>query len=103
MRDRNKVCVCRCEEVTEEELVEAIEEGAQTLTEVKRATRAGMGLCKGRTCTNQVRQILAKVQGKKVEEVGQASIRGPLRPIALEILATGEAEEKAKPSVAKGH
>ncbi|MCR4399140.1 MAG: (2Fe-2S)-binding protein [Firmicutes bacterium] len=103
MRDRDKVCVCRCEEITEEELLAAIEDGAQTLQEVKRATRAGMGLCKGRTCTNQVCQIIARALGKTVEQVGQASTRGPLRPITLEVLATGHAEEKAKPSVAKGH
>lgn len=103
MKDKDKVCVCRCEEITEEEILKAVEDGAETLTEVKRATRAGMGLCKGRTCTHQVCSIVAKAQGKKVPEVGQASIRGPLRPVTLGVLATGEADEKAKPSVAKGH
>ncbi len=35
--------ICRCEEVTEEEIRRAIKEGADTITGVKRRTRAGMG------------------------------------------------------------
>ena len=42
---QDKVFLCRCEEVTQEEIEEAIRDGATTLTGIKKRTHAGMGLC----------------------------------------------------------
>ena len=42
--------ICRCEEITEDEIIKSINDGASTVDEVKKFTRAGMGLCQGRTC-----------------------------------------------------
>ena len=55
--------VCRCETVTEGEVVEAIRRGATTLDGVKFRTRAGMGRCQGGYCTPRVLRILAKELG----------------------------------------
>lgn len=52
--------ICRCEEVSREEIEKAIEDGAVTANEVKRFTRAGMGLCQGRTCRRLVERILSE-------------------------------------------
>lgn len=52
--------VCRCEHVTEAEVVEAIRRGATTLDGVKFRTRAGMGRCQGGFCGPRVVEILAK-------------------------------------------
>ena len=52
--------VCRCEEVTVGEIKEAIREGARDIVGVKRRTRAGMGLCQGRTCEKLVQQLLVQ-------------------------------------------
>ncbi|GAI83310.1 unnamed protein product [marine sediment metagenome] len=48
VKDKNGKLVCRCEEVSEEEVRQAIADGAKTLREIKMITRAGMGLCQGR-------------------------------------------------------
>ena len=63
--------VCRCETVTEGEIVDAIHEtcGAKTLDGVKRRTRAGMGRCQGGFCGPKVTQILARELGIPVTEV----------------------------------
>ena len=53
-----KIFLCRCEEVTREEIEEAIRDGATTLTGVKKRTHAGMGLCQGRTCRRLIAQLL---------------------------------------------
>ncbi|MGQ9569548.1 MAG: (2Fe-2S)-binding protein [Thermodesulfovibrionales bacterium] len=42
--------VCRCEEVTDDEISEAIRTGARTVDEIKRATKVGMELCQSKTC-----------------------------------------------------
>ena len=52
--------VCRCETVTEAEIVDAIRRGATTLDAVKRRTRAGMGRCQGGFCSPRVMESLAR-------------------------------------------
>ncbi len=54
--------VCRCEQVTEAEIREAIRRPlrAHTIDGVKRRTRAGMGRCQGGFCSPRVLDILAE-------------------------------------------
>ena len=63
--------ICRCETVTEGEIVDAIREpvGACTVDGIKRRTRAGMGRCQGGFCGPRVTQILARELGIPVEKV----------------------------------
>ena len=55
--------ICRCEQVTEAEILEAIRRGADTLDAVKHLTRAGMGRCQGGFCGTSVLNLLAKQLG----------------------------------------
>ena len=84
--------VCRCEEVTVGEIKEAIRQGARDVTGIKRRTRAGMGLCQGRTCERLVQQILRQELGTVPEEIGASTPRSPVRPITFGTLAGGDAE-----------
>ena len=54
--------VCRCETVTEGEIIDAIRRplGARSLDGVKRRVRAGMGRCQGGFCSPRVMEILAR-------------------------------------------
>lgn len=63
--------ICRCENVTEAEIVEAIRRpaGAVNLDGVKRRVRAGMGFCQGNYCGPRVKKILARELGIEEEEV----------------------------------
>lgn len=63
--------ICRCETVTEGEIVEAINSpvGATTVDGVKRRTRAGMGRCQGGFCGPRVTQIIARELNITVPEV----------------------------------
>jgi hypothetical protein len=51
---------CRCEWVTEGEVVAAIGRGARSLDGIKFRTRAGMGRCQGGFCTARCMQLLAR-------------------------------------------
>ncbi len=82
--------VCRCEEVTVAEIKDAIREGARDIVGVKRRTRAGMGLCQGRTCEKLVQQILVQELGVPPKDVGTSSARPPVRPVTFGELAKGE-------------
>jgi glycerol-3-phosphate dehydrogenase len=52
--------VCRCEKVSEGEIIEAIKRGATTVDGVKFRTRAGMGRCQSNYCCPEVAAILAR-------------------------------------------
>ena len=57
--------ICRCETVTEGEIVNAIRRplGARSLDGVKRRTRAGMGRCQSGFCSPKVMEILSRELG----------------------------------------
>lgn len=78
--------ICRCEEISEEEIIKAIRDGATTVDEIKKFTRAGMGLCQGRTCRKAVEKILARELNIKVEDVRTSSFRTPVRPVKMKVL-----------------
>ena len=63
--------VCRCEQVTEGEIVRAIRENppAKDIDGVKRRTRSGMGRCQGGFCQPYVAELIAREQGIPLEEV----------------------------------
>ncbi|MGI5893391.1 MAG: NAD(P)/FAD-dependent oxidoreductase [Candidatus Merdivicinus sp.] len=63
--------VCRCEGVTEGEILAAIHRNppARSVDAVKRRARAGMGRCQGGFCGPQVVEILAKELGVPMEEI----------------------------------
>lgn len=87
MVEDEDIIICRCEEVSRSEILRAIEEGARTVDGVKRRTRAGMGLCQGRTCRRIVSKMIAVETGQPIQEILPSTYRPPVRPIALGVLA----------------
>ncbi|RKD23592.1 glycerol-3-phosphate dehydrogenase [Caminicella sporogenes DSM 14501] len=63
--------ICRCESITEGEIVDAIHRnaGARTVDGVKRRVRPGMGRCQGGFCGPRVMEILARELGKDIKEI----------------------------------
>lgn len=63
--------ICRCEQVTEGEIIDAIRRplGARSLDGVKRRTRAGMGRCQAGFCSPRVMEILARELGVSQAEI----------------------------------
>lgn len=63
--------VCRCETITEGDILAAIRRplGAKTVDMVKMRTRAGMGRCQGGFCSPRVVELLARELGVSVEEI----------------------------------
>lgn len=88
--NEDDVIVCRCEEITVGEIKAAIREGARDVTSIKRRTRAGMGLCQGRTCELLVQQIICRELGISPEEAGAATPRIPQRPVTFDVLGRGK-------------
>lgn len=88
MEDR--LIVCRCEEVTLGEIKQAIKDGANSVSGVKRRTRACMGMCQGRVCQSLVTRVLSDETGRPGEEIDPHTVRAPLRPVLIkEIINDG--------------
>ena len=61
--------VCRCEGVSEAEVVEAIRKGHTTLDGIKYYTRAGMGRCQGGFCSYRIMQLISRETGLSLERI----------------------------------
>ncbi len=61
--------VCRCEQVSEAEIVAAIRAGHTTLDGIKYFTRAQMGRCQGAFCTYRIIKILMRETGMSYDQI----------------------------------
>ena len=82
--------ICRCEEITAAEIHALLDEGTLDLAELKRMSRAGMGYCQGRMCGPTLAALLARRTGIRMDAIPPLSIRPPVKPIPLEVMATLE-------------
>jgi thioredoxin reductase/bacterioferritin-associated ferredoxin len=91
----DETLLCRCEEVSLDEIKAAVANGARTLGEVKMVTRVGMGNCQGRMCERSVMRAILQAlsaEGATPDSVGMYSIRPPLHPLPLSFLAEADPE-----------
>ncbi len=72
--------VCKCEFVTEGEIVEAIHRTIKALTvdAIKRRTRASMGGCQGIGCTLPISKILSRELGIDISDINKNSEGSPV-------------------------
>jgi NAD(P)H-nitrite reductase large subunit len=81
------IVVCRCEEITEKEIIEVINQGYTSLDEIKRILRCGMGHCQGRSCMAIIARILSQKTKQPINEIKFPTSRSPLKPIPIKTLA----------------
>ena len=86
--------VCRCSDITIDELREYIAQGCTTVDEIKRFSRLGMGPCQGRTCIPLVVQELANALGKPISSFNPATKRPVVKSIKLGDLAAYSPKEQ---------
>ena len=72
--------ICRCENITEGEIVDAIHRnaGAMTIDGIKRRVRPGSGRCQGGFCAPKVMEILARELGIDFTEVVKDSLNSDI-------------------------
>ena len=99
--------ICQCEEVTRADLIGVqppnylsrpepmcarsldtlLHDGPANPDQIKRLTRAGMGVCQGRRCRDQVAMLLAIEANQPFGAIPLATHRAPVRPLPLKIMA----------------
>ena len=85
-----RVFVCRCEDVTVDEIDHAIELGLASVEEIKRYTGLGTGPCQGKECIVALARLLV---GKGVI----VTARPPAEPVTLETLAALAPDREREP------
>ncbi len=63
--------VCRCENITEAEIVAAIKKGHTTLDGIKFSSRAETGRCQGGFCTSRIMAIIERETGIPIEKISK--------------------------------
>jgi NADPH-dependent 2,4-dienoyl-CoA reductase/sulfur reductase-like enzyme len=94
--------VCRCEEVTARDILDAVAIGATGPNQLKAYRRAGMGPCQGRLCGLTVTELMAQARGKSPQEIGYYRLRAPVKPITLAELAAVPKTEADVQAVVRG-
>lgn len=92
-RGRVLVVVCRCEEITEDEVRKAIRAGYHSLEEIKRVLRAGMGHCGGKGCLRLIARLIEEETGIPVSSQKFPISRPPLKPLPLGLLGAYREKE----------
>jgi len=94
--------VCRCEEVTAAQVVDAVAIGAVGPNQLKSFLRCGMGPCQGRLCGLTVTELIAATRGVAPADVGYYRLRPPVKPITLGELAAMAHTQEAVEAVVRG-
>lgn len=88
------VIICRCEEVSLEDLEAAAEKYNCSARELKLRTRAGMGFCGGRTCRPAVDKVLTSMTNEHPTNAIPLKVAPPVRPLSLTDLGGTNYDEK---------
>jgi len=101
-RPRGDTVVCRCEEVTAQQVIDAVKAGAPGPNQAKAFLRCGMGPCQGRFCGLTVTELVAQERRISPSEAGYFRLRWPVKPITLAELASLGGSPDAERAVVRG-
>jgi len=90
-----KIFVCRCEEVTLEEVRRYIQMGFTTFNELKRLLRIGMGPCQGRGCREIVLREISRATGLPVSQLNPGTFRPPSKPLLAGLFSIVESKKRS--------
>ena len=80
---RAKRFVCLCEDVTEKDVRQAIDEGFTDVQSLKRYSTVSMGPCQGKMCHKSYTHLVSQATGRSLDAVGGTTPRPPFRPTPL--------------------
>lgn len=87
----NTVIVCRCNDVTADDIKKAIESGIDDFELLRRYLRIGLGPCQGRSCIMIAARMFARATGKSLNEVlTDYKVRPPIVPLPAKYFLRGE-------------
>lgn len=90
---KQDIIICRCEDITLEDIHNLFDQGYTDIEELKRILRVGMGPCQGSTCNGLIQRELANYLGVRVEEVKTQKVRPLITGVKLKAIKDGSINE----------
>ncbi len=88
-----KTFLCRCEDITTDDCLHAMEEGYRCFEDLKRYLGVGTGPCQGKSCVQAALHLLSQQTGVALDDLDVITFRPPVRPISFATLAAQEEQE----------
>jgi sarcosine oxidase subunit beta len=85
-----KTIVCRCEDVTLDDVAHTLALGYASVEEVKRYTGLGTGPCQGKECMVHAALLCMEAHQAPPSTVTPFTARPPVGPVPLGVLARGD-------------
>jgi len=89
--DLLKTIICRCEDLTLEEVEHAMDEGYTCFEDLKRFLGLGTGPCQGKACVQAAMHLIAARRDIPLDDVDVMTFRPPVRPVPFATLAAEDA------------
>lgn len=81
--NKKDIMICRCEDISLEDLHNVLDEGYTSIEEIKRILRVGMGACQGNTCNLLVQREVASYLNIPLSEVKTQKVRPLITGVKL--------------------
>jgi len=91
--DKKNVILCRCEDVTLQDIHDAMDLGYTSFEELKRILRVGMGPCQANTCGQLIQREISKYTKTKLDEVKIQKVRPLITGVKLKSIVEGDSDE----------
>ena len=91
--NKKDIILCRCEDVSLQDIHDCLDEGYTTFEDLKRILRVGMGPCQGNTCGLLVQREIAKYLKLPLNEVKTHTPRPLISGVKLSSIAKQAKDE----------
>lgn len=85
--NKKDIIICRCEDVSLQDIHDCLDEGYTTFEDLKRILRVGMGACQGNTCGLLVQREIANYLNIPLKEVKTHTPRPLITGVKLKSIA----------------
>ena len=91
--NKKDIIICRCEDVSLQDLHNCLDEGYHTFEDIKRILRVGMGPCQANTCGLLVQREIAKYLKQPLRKVKTHRIRPLITGVKLQSIVDNTKNE----------
>lgn len=91
--NKSDIMICRCEDVSLQDLHDCLDEGYTTFEDVKRILRVGMGPCQANTCGLLVQREIAKYLNQPLRKIATAKVRPLITGVKLKSIVENTKNE----------
>ena len=90
---KDKIIICRCEDVTLADLHRLLDAGYHSFEDLKRLLRVGMGPCQANTCGHLIQREISKYTSKSMEQISIQKVRPLVTGVPLQSIVEATKDE----------